>query len=48
MRRPVGYDRVVGMDSTAARERLYAVVRLHANLFQPSFKLQENTRICAP
>ncbi|OWK25402.1 hypothetical protein AJ87_10480 [Rhizobium yanglingense] len=25
----------------------YAVVRLHGNLFQPSFKLQEKTRIGA-
>lgn len=35
------------MDAMAALERLYAVVRLNANLFQPSFKLQEKTRIGA-
>ncbi|MGX9181931.1 hypothetical protein [Mesorhizobium sp. BHbdii] len=37
----------LSMDATAALERLYAVVRLNANLFQPSFKLQEKTRIGA-
>ncbi|WP_292527017.1 hypothetical protein [Mesorhizobium sp.] len=37
----------VGMDATAALDRLYALVRLNANLFQPSFKLQEKTRIGA-
>jgi hypothetical protein len=47
VRRLVGYGRFVGMDATAALERLYAVVRLNANLFQPSFKLQEKTRIGA-
>lgn len=47
VRRLVGYGRFVGMDATAALERLYAVVRLNANLFQPSFKLQEKARIGA-
>lgn len=47
VRRLLGYGRFVGMDATAVLERLYAVVRLNANLFQPSFKLQEKTRIHA-
>lgn len=47
VRRLVGYGRFVGTDATAALERLYAVVRLNGNLFQPSFKLQEKTRIGA-
>ena len=47
VRRLVGYGRFVGADATAALERLYAVVRLNDNLFQPSFKLQEKTRIGA-
>jgi hypothetical protein len=45
VRRLVGYGRFVGADATAALERLY--VRLNVNLFQPSFKLQEKTRIGA-
>ncbi|WP_018240403.1 DDE-type integrase/transposase/recombinase [Ensifer sp. BR816] len=47
VRRLVGYGRFVGADATAALERLYEVVRLNVNLFQPSFKLQEKTRIGA-
>lgn len=47
VRRLVGYGRFVGTDATAALECLYAVVRLNGNLFQPSFKLQEKTRIGA-
>ncbi|MFU0507602.1 transposase, partial [Pseudaminobacter sp. NGMCC 1.201702] len=47
VRRLVGYGRFVGADATAALERLYAVVRVHGNLFQPSFKLQAKTRIGA-
>lgn len=44
VRRLVGYGRFVGLDATAALARLYDVVRLHGNLFQPSFKLREKTR----
>lgn len=47
VRRLVGYGRFVGAEATAALSRLYAVVRLHGNLYQPSFKLQEKTRIGA-
>ncbi len=47
VRRLVGYGRFVGADATTALDRLYVVVRLHVNLFQPSFKLQEKTRIGA-
>ena len=47
VRRVVGYGRFVGAEATAALGQLYAVVRLYGNLFQPSFKLQEKTRIGA-
>jgi hypothetical protein len=47
VRRLVGYGRFVGADATAALDRLYVVVRLHVNLFQPSLKLQAKTRIGA-
>ena len=47
VRRLVGYGRFVGAEATAALARLYAVVRLHGNLYQPSFKLREKTRIGA-
>ncbi|UVK35759.1 hypothetical protein LHFGNBLO_005952 (plasmid) [Mesorhizobium sp. AR10] len=47
VRRLVGYGRFVGAEATAALGQLYAVVRLYGNLFQPSFKLQEKTRIGA-
>jgi hypothetical protein len=47
VRRLVGYGRFVGAEATAALARLYAAVRLHGNLFQPSFKLREKTRIGA-
>ncbi|WP_342211658.1 integrase catalytic domain-containing protein [Neomesorhizobium albiziae] len=47
VRRLVGYGRFVGADATAALVRLYDAVRLHGNLFQPSFKLREKTRIGA-
>jgi hypothetical protein len=47
VRRLVGYGRFEGMDATAALVRLYAAARLHGNLFQPSFKLREKTRIGA-
>lgn len=45
VRRLIGYGRFVGVEATAALARLYEVVRLHGNLFQPSFKLREKTRI---
>jgi hypothetical protein len=47
VRRLVGYGRFEGAEATAALARLYEVVRLHGNLFQPSFKLREKTRIGA-
>ena len=47
VRRLVGYGRFVGAEATAALARLYESVRLHGNLFQPSFKLREKTRIGA-
>ncbi len=47
VRRLVGYGRFVGAEATASLARLYDVVRLHGNLFQPSFKLREKTRIGA-
>jgi hypothetical protein len=47
VRRLVGYGRFVGAEATTALARLYEVVRLHGNLFQPSFKLREKTRIGA-
>ncbi|APG93350.1 transposase (plasmid) [Sinorhizobium americanum] len=47
VRRLVGYGRLVGADATVALGRLYGVVRLYGNLFQPSFKLREKTRIGA-
>ena len=37
----------MGVEATAALGRLYEAVRLHVNLFQPSFKLREKTRIGA-
>ncbi|WP_443726239.1 integrase catalytic domain-containing protein [Rhizobium mongolense] len=47
VRRLVGYGRLVGAEATVALGRLYGVVRLYGNLFQPSFKLREKTRIGA-
>jgi hypothetical protein len=47
VRRLVGYGRFEGPASAAALARLYAAARLHVNLFQPSFKLREKTRIGA-
>lgn len=47
VRRLVGYGRLVGAEATVALARLYEVVRLYGNLFQPSFKLREKTRIGA-
>jgi len=47
VRRLVGYGRFEGPASAAALAQLYAAARLHVNLFQPSFKLREKTRIGA-
>jgi hypothetical protein len=47
VRRLVGYGRFEGAASSAALARLYAAARLHVNLFQPSFKLREKTRVGA-
>jgi hypothetical protein len=47
VRRLVGYGRFEGMEAAGALARLYAASRLHTNLFQPSFKLREKTRIGA-
>jgi hypothetical protein len=47
VRRLVGYGRFEGPASAATLARLYAAARLHVNLFQPSFKLREKTRIGA-
>ena len=43
----VGYGRLEGIASAQALVRLYAAARLHTNLFQPSFKLKQKTRIGA-
>ena len=47
VRRPVSYGRFVGAEATVALGRLFEVVRLYGNLFQPSFRLREKTRIGA-
>jgi hypothetical protein len=47
VRRLVGYGRLEGLVSAQALVRLYAAARLHTNLFQPSFKLRQKTRIGA-
>ena len=47
VRRLVGHGRFKGPASAAALARLYAAARLHVNLFQPSFKLREKTRVGA-
>jgi hypothetical protein len=47
VRRLVGYGRLEGLASAQALVRLYAASRLHTNLFQPSFKLKQKTRIGA-
>ncbi len=44
VRRIVGYRRYAGLKAAAALGRLYRVVRLFVNFFQPSFKLAEKTR----
>src|SRR6201981_3491551 len=47
VRRLVGYGRLDGVSAAQALARLYAAARLHTNLFQPSFKLRQKTRIGA-
>jgi hypothetical protein len=47
VRRLVGYGRVEGLAAAQSLARVYAAARLHGNLFQPSFKLQEKKRIGA-
>ena len=47
MLRLVGYGRFEGQASAEALARLYGAARLHTNLFQPSFKLREKTRVGA-
>jgi hypothetical protein len=44
VRRAVGYRRFEGAEAAAGLARLYAVLRLFVNFFQPSFKLAERTR----
>ena len=45
VRRFVGYRRLEGIAATEALGRLYRLVRLFVNFFQPSFKLREKVRI---
>lgn len=47
VRRLVGYGRFEGLPAGQTLARLYAAARLHTNLFQPSFKLKQKTRIGA-
>jgi hypothetical protein len=44
VRRVVGYRRYEGLEAAAALGRLYAVLRLFVNFFQPSFKLAGKVR----
>ncbi len=44
IRRIVGYDRYEGLDAYNALSKLYAVLRLYINFFQPSLKLLSKTR----
>jgi Integrase core domain len=44
VRRFVGDDRLSGLSAGQCRARLYGVVRLEVNYFQPSFKLLSKTR----
>lgn len=44
---PDRYGRLEGLASAQALARLYAAARLQTNLFQPSFKLKQKTRIGA-
>ena len=47
VRRLVGYGRLEGMPGAEALARLYSAARLFVNVFQPSFKLAEKTRVGA-
>ena len=47
VRRLVGYGRLEGVAAGEALARLYSASRLFVNVFQPSFKLAEKTRIGA-
>ena len=47
VRRLVGYGRLEGMRGAEALARLYSAARLFVNVFQPSFKLAEKTRVGA-
>jgi|LSQX01.2.fsa_nt_gb hypothetical protein len=47
IRRFVGYDRFSGVMAGQLFARLYRVLRLYVNYFQPSFKLLEKTRVGA-
>jgi hypothetical protein len=47
IRKLVGYDRYEGLDAYAALSKLYGVLRLYVNFFQPSLKLISKTRIGA-
>ena len=44
IRRFVGYERFVGFVATQTLARLYQVMRLYVNFFQPPFKLFDKTR----
>ncbi len=44
VRRLVGYDRYEGMEAARVLDRLYDVVRLYTNFFQPSMQLVSKTR----
>src|ERR1700712_1740626 len=44
VRHAVGYRRYEGLEAAAALARLYAVLRLFVNFFQPSFKLAGKMR----
>ena len=47
VRRLVGYGRLEGLPGAEALARLYSAARLFVNVFQPSFKLAEKTRVGA-
>ena len=47
VRRLVGYGRLEGLPGAEALARLYSATRLFVNVFQPSFKLAEKTRVGA-
>lgn len=47
VRKMVGYRRYEGPDAATILSELYAASRLYVNMFQPSFKLIEKTRVGA-